>query len=63
MTEMITIEVSDSRAVAQLPAFRIQVSSNATTPPPPANARADHRRHARHHRHRGPVYTFAPGGR
>jgi len=35
MTEMITIEVSDSRAVAQLPAFRIQVSSNATTPPPP----------------------------
>ncbi len=34
MTEMITIEVSDSRAVTQLPAFRIQVTSNATTPPP-----------------------------
>ena len=34
MTEMITIEVSDSKAVTQLPAFRIQVSSNATTPPP-----------------------------
>jgi len=33
MTSMITIEVSDSKAVAQLPAFRIQVSSNATTPP------------------------------
>jgi len=34
MTDMITIEVTDSRSVAQLPAFRIQVSSNATTPPP-----------------------------
>jgi hypothetical protein len=33
MTNMITIEVSDSKAVAQLPAFQIQVSSNATTPP------------------------------
>jgi hypothetical protein len=33
-TGMITIEVSDSRAVAQLPAFRINVSSNSTTPPP-----------------------------
>jgi hypothetical protein len=34
MTGMITIEVSDSKAIAQLPAFQIQVSSNATTPPP-----------------------------
>jgi hypothetical protein len=34
MTGMITIEVSDTRSVAQLPAFRIQVSSNSTTPPP-----------------------------
>jgi hypothetical protein len=34
MTGMITIEVSDSKAIAQLPAFRIQVSSTATTPPP-----------------------------
>jgi len=34
MTGMITIEVSDSHTVAQLPAFRIQVSSNSTTPPP-----------------------------
>lgn len=33
MTDMITIEVSDSRAVAQLPAFRIAVSSTATVPP------------------------------
>jgi hypothetical protein len=34
MTDMIHIEVTDSKAVTQLPAFRIQVSSNATTPPP-----------------------------
>jgi len=33
MTGMITIEVTDSKAVTQLPAFQIQVSSNATTPP------------------------------
>jgi hypothetical protein len=34
MTDMITIEVSDSKSVTQLPAFRIQVSSAATTPTP-----------------------------
>jgi hypothetical protein len=34
MTDMITIEVSDSKASTQLPAFRIEVSSTATTPPP-----------------------------
>lgn len=34
MTPEIIIEVSDSKAIAQLPAFRIQVASNATTPPP-----------------------------
>ena len=36
MTGQITIEVSDSRAIAQLPAFRIQIASSAT-PPPPVN--------------------------
>ena len=61
MTGMITIEVSDSKAVAQLPAFQIQVSSNATTPPPdnvapviagtPATAATV-----------GQAYTFAPVG-
>jgi hypothetical protein len=61
MTGMITIEVSDSKAVAQLPAFQIQVSSNATTPPPgnvaptivgtPATTATV-----------GQVYTFAPVG-
>jgi len=34
MTGMITIEVSDSKAIAQLPAFQIHVISTATTPPP-----------------------------
>jgi hypothetical protein len=33
MSEMITIEVTDSRAVTQLPAFRINVTSNVTQPP------------------------------
>jgi hypothetical protein len=35
MTQEITIEVSDSAAVAQLEAFRIQVRARATTPTPP----------------------------
>ena len=60
-TAMITIEVSDSKAVAQLPGFEIQVSSNATTPPPsnvaptiagtPATTATV-----------GQMYTFAPVG-
>jgi hypothetical protein len=33
MTGMITIEVSDAMAAADLPAFQIQVTSNATVPP------------------------------
>jgi hypothetical protein len=37
MSAMITIEVSDSKAIAQLPGFRISVASGAT-PPPPANS-------------------------
>jgi hypothetical protein len=35
MTQEITIEVSDSAAVAQLEPFRIQVRARATTPTPP----------------------------
>jgi hypothetical protein len=34
MSDLITIEVSDQKAAAQLPAFRIQVSSQAQSPPP-----------------------------
>jgi hypothetical protein len=37
MTGMITIEVSDSKAITQLTPFRIQVSSAATVPPPASN--------------------------
>ena len=61
MTGMITIEVSDSKSSAQLPEFRIQVTSNATAPPPanvaptisgtPAATAAV-----------GQTYTFAPVG-
>jgi hypothetical protein len=61
MTGMISIEVTDSKAVAQLPAFQIQVSSTATTPPgvnrpptlvgtPATNAYV------------GQTFTFAPVG-
>lgn len=35
MSEQIVIEVSDAKAVAQLPSFRIQVASSATAGPPP----------------------------
>lgn len=34
MTQSIQIEVSDSKAVVQLPPFRIQVTSNSSAPPP-----------------------------
>jgi large repetitive protein len=34
MTQMIQIEVTDNVAVAQLPPFQINVTSNSTTPPP-----------------------------
>ena len=37
MSGMITIEVSDSKAITQLTPFRIQVSSAATVPPPVTN--------------------------
>lgn len=60
-SDMIEIEVSDGEAIAQLPAFRINVTSKATTPPsnnvpptitgtPATTARV------------GQVYTFAPVG-
>jgi hypothetical protein len=38
MTGMISIEVSDGKSIAELPAFRIQVASNATVPPPANSA-------------------------
>lgn len=61
MTGMITIEVSDSKSVTQLPAFQIQVSSNATTPPP-ANVAPTISGSAATTATVGKVYTFAPVG-
>jgi len=61
MTGMITIEVTDSKAVTQLPAFQIQVSSNATTPPP-ANVAPTISGTPAATATVGQVYTFAPVG-
>ena len=59
---MITIEVSDSKAITQLPAFQIQVSSNATTPPPAANAAPTIAGTPATTATVGQTYTFAPVG-
>ena len=61
MTAMITIEVSDSKVVAQLPAFRIQVASSATTPPP-ANVAPTIAGTPATSATVGQSYTFAPVG-
>jgi hypothetical protein len=62
MSGMITIEVSDSKAVTQLPAFQIQVSSNATTPPPPTNEAPTIVGTPATSATVGQVYTFEPVG-
>jgi hypothetical protein len=62
MTEMITIEVTDSQAITQLPPFRIQVSSNATTPPPPVNVAPTITGIPGTTATVGTAYTFAPVG-
>jgi len=62
MTGMITIEVSDSKAVTQLPAFQIRVSSNATTPPPSVNIAPTLSGTPAVTATVGQVYTFAPVG-
>jgi hypothetical protein len=61
-TSMITIEVSDSKAVTQLPAFQIQVSSNATTPPPAANDPPTISGTPANTATVGQMYTFVPVG-
>ena len=61
MSGMITIEVSDSHAVTQLPAFQIRVSSNSTTPPP-ANVAPTISGVPATTATVGQVYTFAPVG-
>jgi hypothetical protein len=62
MTSMITIEVSDSKAITQLPAFQIRVSSNATTPPPSANTPPTLSGTPAATATVGQIYTFAPVG-
>jgi hypothetical protein len=62
MTGMITIEVSDSKAITQLPAFQIQVSSNATVPPPTANVAPTIAGTPATTATVGQTYTFAPVG-
>jgi hypothetical protein len=61
MSGSITIEVTDSKAVTQLPAFQIQVSSNSTTPPP-TNVAPTISGVAATTATVGQVYTFAPVG-
>lgn len=61
MTQMISIEATDSQAVAQLPAFSIQVTSNATTPPP-ANVAPTIAGAPGTTATVGQTYTFAPVG-
>jgi predicted small lipoprotein YifL len=61
MSQMITIEVSDSRAIAQLPGFRIQVASSAT-PPPPVNVAPTISGTPATTATVGQTYTFAPVG-
>jgi hypothetical protein len=62
MTGMITIEVSDSHSIVQLPAFRIQVASNSTTPPPPTNVAPTITGTPATQATVGQAYSFAPVG-
>lgn len=61
MSQEIEIEVSDSKVITQLPAFRIQVTSNATTPPP-ANRAPTITGTAASTATVGQSYTFSPVG-
>lgn len=61
MTPEIEIEVSDSKVITQLPAFRIQVTSNATSPPP-ANRAPTITGTAATTATVGQSYTFSPVG-
>ena len=60
-SEMITIEVSDSRSRAQLPKFRIKVASNAKEPPP-ANSAPTIAGTPATTASVGQMYTFSPVG-
>ncbi len=60
-SDMITIEVSDSRSHAQLPKFRIKVASNAKEPPP-ANSAPTISGTPATTASVGQTYTFSPVG-
>ncbi len=62
MSAMITIEVSDSKAVAQLPAFRIEVVSSANVPPAPTNTNPTIAGVPATTATVGQLYTFTPVG-
>ena len=62
MSGMITIEVSDSKAVAQLPAFRIEVVSSANVPPAPTNTNPTIAGVPATTATVGQLYTFTPVG-
>jgi hypothetical protein len=61
MSQEIEIEVSDSKVITQLPAFRIQVTSNASAPPP-ANSAPTLTGTAAATATVGQSYTFSPVG-
>jgi hypothetical protein len=62
MTGMITIEVSDSKSVSQLPAFRIEVVSSANVPPPGTNRSPTIAGTPATGATVGQVYSFSPVG-
>jgi hypothetical protein len=62
MTGMITVMVSDSKAITELPEFRIQVSSAVSAPPPPVNHDPTIAGTPPTSATVGQVYTFTPVG-
>jgi putative Ig domain-containing protein len=62
MTGMITIEVSDSKAATQLPAFRIEVVSSVQVPPPDTNTPPTIAGVPATTASVGQLYTFTPVG-
>jgi hypothetical protein len=59
---MITIEVSDSKSISQLPSFRIEVVSSATVPPPAENSPPTIAGTPATSATVGQLYTFTPVG-
>jgi hypothetical protein len=62
MSGMITVMVSDSKSISELPEFRIQVSSAVNAPPPPVNHDPTIAGTPPTSATVGQVYTFTPVG-